>query len=243
MRIGDDVRVPLGLMAACAALIWFGTPPDDTVMDRVTHRPAPPAPAPAAAAPATPPAVIPDPDPVLVSRAQAGDARAAFYMYEHARRCETAAALFDRMGTPPPDDCVGYRAERTAAEWHAIAVRGGDRLARLTDAVLGYLTGAHPDRAALDGALADAAASGDPDVQVALGFALLNPDIHPDPVDGLAWLLAACGDCTTDDPRIGLGCAAVGACAYGGTLNDYLRDTFPEHYPEAALRAAALRVL
>jgi hypothetical protein len=179
-----------------------------------------------------------------VQRAGAGDARAAFHAYIRARHCETDASLAAKLGTPPAADCEGYVGTRTAAQWHAQALAGHDPLALFTDAVVGFLTTDAPDKQArLDAALADAAASGDPEVQVALGWALMNPDVHPDPVDGLAWLLAACGDCTTDDPAIGLGCAAVGACAYGGTLAEYIRDTFPEAYPEAAERAAALRLL
>jgi hypothetical protein len=245
----NDVRVPVGLMLFCGAVIFFAGAKDaqQPMMVPLAAATAPTVPAPPSqvtahgrATDTTPGASPTDGPRSIMARAQAGDARAAFHSYEHARRCETETLLFQRTGKTLSSDCEDYVPVKSAKDWYAAALAGGDPLAKLHDAVAAHLTTNAPPEA-LDGAIADAIASRDPEVLTALGWHLLNPEVHPDHVDGLAWLLVACGDCTTDDPRIGFGCAAIGACAYGGTLEAYLETIFPDDMDEAETRASALR--
>jgi hypothetical protein len=65
----------------------------------------------------------------------------------------------------------------------------------------------------------------DQDVQLQVGDLLTSVG---DPVDGLAWLLLACMDCTQVDERIGYGCAAEGLCDPHLAYVDVLRRDLGE---------------
>jgi hypothetical protein len=72
----------------------------------------------------------------------------------------------------------------------------------------------------------------DQDVQLLVGDLLIG---HGDIVDGLAWLLLACQDCTQADERIGYGCAAEGLCDPNLAYIDVLRRDFGEQAVADAL--------
>ena len=65
----------------------------------------------------------------------------------------------------------------------------------------------------------------DQDVQLLVGGMLTG---HGDIINGLAWLLLACMDCTQVDERIGYGCAAAGFCDPNLAYVDVLRRDFGE---------------
>jgi len=65
----------------------------------------------------------------------------------------------------------------------------------------------------------------DQDVQLQVGDLLTSVG---DPVDGLAWQLLACRDCTQVDERIGYGCAAEGLCDPNLAYVDVLKRDFGE---------------
>ena len=65
----------------------------------------------------------------------------------------------------------------------------------------------------------------DQDVQLLVGSLLIG---HGDLIDGLAWTLLACMNCTQVDERIGYGCAAAGFCDPNLAYIDVLRRDFGE---------------
>jgi hypothetical protein len=72
----------------------------------------------------------------------------------------------------------------------------------------------------------------DQDVQLLVGGLLVS---HGDLVDGLAWKLLACMDCTQADERIGHGCAAEGFCDPNLAYIHVLRRDFGEQAVADAL--------
>jgi hypothetical protein len=72
----------------------------------------------------------------------------------------------------------------------------------------------------------------DQDVQLLVGSILIG---HGDLIDGLAWKLLACMDCTQADERIGYGCAAAGFCDPHLAYIDVLRRDFGEQAVADAL--------
>ena len=72
----------------------------------------------------------------------------------------------------------------------------------------------------------------DQDVQLLVGSILIG---HGDLIDGLAWLLLACMNCTQADERIGYGCAAEGFCDPNLAYIDVLRRDFGEQAVADAL--------
>jgi hypothetical protein len=85
-------------------------------------------------------------------------------------------------------------------------------------------------RAAITKALPELATN--QDVQLLIGSLLVS---HGDLVDGLAWKLLACMDCTQADERIGHGCAAEGFCDPNLAYVDVLKRDFGEQAVADAL--------
>jgi hypothetical protein len=72
----------------------------------------------------------------------------------------------------------------------------------------------------------------DQDVQLLVGSILIG---HGDLIDGLAWKLLACMNCTQVDERIGYGCAAAGFCDPNLAYVDVLKRDFGEQAVADAL--------
>lgn len=106
-----------------------------------------------------------------------------------------------------------------------------------------HAAAASHDPAQFEAAAAAAAASGDPDAQLLLGQLLLGQG--EDPIDGLAWMLVGCPDCTVDDPRLGFAqCVEFDTCIPGMPFVDWLAATEGwEPVQEAQARAASLKAL
>jgi hypothetical protein len=179
---------------------------------------------------------------VIIARARAGDARAQFKLGDKLHECVGmvgianlgyANEVADECATIPPVEPADWH------YWHDKAIAAGDPMALIYQAI------ELQDKLKMNAAIEVAARSHDPEAQRALGWMLLSMVEHPDPIDGLAWMLIACGDCMVDDPERGFApCVQLGDCPTNMTMLEYFAsdpEIGPEAAQEASVRAESLR--
>lgn len=165
-------------------------------------------------------------DAVTGSGAGTPDIHEHWHRAEASHHCELILRLMDAgEWTQEADDCkakglpVGdWRAEQAAA------IAAKDPLALLSMA----LNSQNP--AQIEAAKLVAARSHDPETQVRLGFVTLADA----PVDGFAWLLIGCPDCTLEDPRLGFAlCVDTGSCPSNTRLVDWIAAEHGQAFAQA----------
>jgi hypothetical protein len=177
----------------------------------------------------------------IIARARAGDPRAQFKLGDKLHECVGMVGLAERgMANEVADECATIPAVQPAdwRYWHDKAIAAGDPMALIYEAI------ELRDKLKMDTAIEVAARSHDPEAQRALGWMLLSVVEHPDPIDGLAWMLVACGDCMVDDPERGFTpCIHSGDCPTNTPMLEYFASD-PELAPvvqEISARAESLR--
>lgn len=168
--------------------------------------------------------------------AHVGDARAQWKLADRMRECSGLLAL-DAKGVHSQEAEKCKTDGVPTGDWQALqekAIAAKDPVALLLNS---YQL---EDSAKFEEAAEIAARSNDPEAQILLGHLLLVQG--DDPVDAIAWMIVGCGDCTMDDPRLGIPCAESGACASGIRFVDYLAAQYGHEITlEAQARANSLK--